>query len=48
MYLLAEYNRVAPRALEVDVALVTSCTCKVLELDAGVRRERTLVRLLGD
>ena len=39
MFFLAEYNRVAPRALEVDVALVTSRNCKVLELDAGVGRE---------
>ena len=48
VYFLAEYNRVAPRALEVNVALVTSRNCKVLELDTGVRRERPLVRLLGD
>ena len=48
VYFLAEYNWVAPRALEVDVALVKSRNCKVLELDAGVMRERPLVRLLGD
>ena len=48
VYFLAEYNRVAPRALDVDVALVTSRNCKVLELDAGVERERPLVILLGD